>query len=286
MKCAFVASERFKYPTRELCAGLGIARSTFYAWQRRPPSRRAMEDATLLKEIERIYVETGEAYGSPRMFDDLVELGYQIGRKRVERLMRLRRLRARQFRRRRVPASRKASALAPNLVRRQFTVDRLNRVWVGDITELWTAEGKLYVAAVMDLCSRRIVGWTTSERPKRTLVIEALRNALAERLPTGELISHTDQGSQYGSIDYWRLMKRHGIRPSMSRRGTPADNAVAESFFSSLKRERTSWKRYETREGARKDLFDYIEVFYNRRRRHSHIGRISPAEFERRKNGA
>jgi putative transposase len=281
-----VANERSKYPTGELCSGLGLARSTFYAWQTRPPSQRAMDDAVLIKEIERIHVETGAVYGSPRMFDDLVELGFRIGRKRVERLMRQQRLRARQFRRRRIPASRKASALAPNLVRRQFSVDRLNAVWVGDITELWTTEGKLYVAAVMDLCSRRIVGWTTSDRPKRTLVIEALRNALAERLPAGGLISHTDQGSQYGSIDYQRLLKRHGIRPSMSNQGTPADNAVAESFFSSLKRERTSWKRYETREEARRDLFDYIEVFYNRRRRHSHIGRISPAEFERRKNGA
>lgn len=281
-----MANERSKYPTGELCSGLGLARSTFYAWQTRPPSQRAMDDAVLIKEIERIHVETGSVYGSPRMFDDLVELGYRIGEKRVERLMRQQRLRARQFRRRRVPASRKASVLAPNLLRRQFTVDRLNAVWVGDITELWTAEGKLYVAAVMDLCSRRIVGWTTSDRPKRNLVIEALRNALAERLPPGGLISHTDQGSQYGSIEYQRLLKRHGIRPSMSNQGTPADNAVAESFFSSLKRERTSWKRYETREDARRDLFDYIEVFYNRRRRHSHIGRISPAEFERRMEGA
>jgi len=282
MKCAFVADERGKYPTRDLCSGVGIARSTFYAWRKRPPSHRATLDAVLLKEIERLYQEAGATYGSPRLHDDLTELGFRIGRKRVERLMRLRRLRAKQFRRRRVPASRKASALAPNLVRRQFTVERLNSVWVGDITELWTREGKLYVAAVMDLCSRRIVGWTTSARPKRTLVIDALRNALVERLPDAGLIAHSDQGSQYGSIDYCRLLKRHGIRPSMSNQGTPADNAVVESFFSTLKRERTSWKRYETREEARKDLFDYIEVFYNRRRRHSHIGRISPAEFERR----
>lgn len=282
MKYEFIAGERGKYPARELCASLGIPRSTFYAWRRRPPSRRAREDAILLKEIERICSETDGSYGSPRIHDDLLELGFRIGRKRVERLMRVRRFRARQFRSRRVPRRGKASRLAPDLVRRAFTVERLNTVWVGDITELWTAEGKLYLAAVMDLCSRRIVGWTTSDRMKRTLVTEALRKALAERLPDAGLISHSDQGSQYGSIEYRRLLKRNKHRPSMGRKGTPADNAVAESFFSSLKRERTSWKRYETREEARKDLFDYIEVFYNRRRRHSHVGRISPAEFERR----
>jgi len=162
-KFARDANECDKNPTRESCSGLGIARSTFYAWRKRPPSRRATVDAILLKEIDRIYQETGETYGSPRMHDDLRELGCRIGRKRVERLMRLRRLRARQFRRRRMPGSRRASVLAPNLVRRRFTVDRLNTVWVGDITELWTAEGKLYVAAVIDLCSRRMAGWTSSD---------------------------------------------------------------------------------------------------------------------------
>lgn len=283
MKCAFVSGERGKYPTRELCAGLGIARSTFYEWRRRPPSRRASEDAILIKEIERIHQETGGAYGSRRLHEDLKELGFTVGRNRVERLMRVRKLRARQFRKRRSPgASRKASALAPNLVRRQFTVDQLNAVWVADITQLWTAEGWLYVAAVLDLCSRRVVGWTTSDRAKQDLVVDALRHALATRLPEAGLISHSDQGPQYGSIRYLQLLRRHGVRPSMSHRGTPADNAVVESFFSSMKRERFSGVRFETREAARRVVFEYIEVFYNRRRRHSTLGQISPVEFERR----
>lgn len=282
MKCAFVANERGKYPTSELCSGLGIARSTFYAWRRRPPSRRATQDALLIKEIERIHQETGGAYGSRRMHEDLRELGFAIGKKRVERLMRARRLRARQFRKRRVPGSRKASMLAPNLVCRRFTVEQLNTVWVGDITQLWTSQGWLYVAAVLDLCSRRVVGWTTSDRAKQDLVVDALRVALAERLPAAGLISHTDQGPQYGSISYLQLLRRHGIRPSMSRRGTPADNAVMESFFSSMKRESLSGVRFESRESARRAVFEYIEVFYNRRRRHSTLGQISPAEFERR----
>ena len=281
-----MANERAKYRTGELCRGVVIARSTFYAWRRRPASRRAMEDAVLIKEIERIHAETGGAYGSPRMLADLRELGFGVGQRRVERLMRTHRIRARQFRRRGMPGSRKASMLAPNLLGRRFSVERLNAVWAGDITQVWTSEGWLYVAAVMDLCSRRVVGWTTSDRPQQTLVIDALRHALADRLPENGLISHTDQGSQYGSIRYQHFLKRHGVRCSMSRRGTPADNAVVESFFSSMKRERLSGVRFETREAARRAIFEYVEVFYNRRRRHSHVGGISPVEFERRKNGA
>jgi putative transposase len=241
-----------------------------------------MQDAILIKEIERIHVETGGAYGSRRMHEDLKELGFSIGKKRVERLMRARRLRARQFRRHRVSSSRKTSLLAPNLVRRQFTVECLNAVWVGDITQVWTVEGFLFIAAVLDLCSRRVVGWATSDRAKQGLVMDALRNALVERLPGTGLISHSDQGPQYGSIGYLQLLRRHGVRPSMSRQGTSADNAVVESFFSSMKRERMSGVRFETREEARRAVFEYIEVFYNRRRRHSTLGQVSPAEFERR----
>lgn len=276
-----MASERTKYPVGELCAGLGIARSTFYASRRRPPSRRTMEDAVLMKEIVRIHIETGGAYGSPRMLADLRELGFNVGQRRVERLMRLHSIRARQFKRYRATGSRRASALAPNLVRREFTVNRMNAVWAGDITQFWTSQGWLYVAAVLDLCSRRVVGWTTSDRPKQTLVIDALRNALLDRAPANGLIAHTDQGSQYGSIAYQQLLKRYGVRCSMSHRGTPADNAVVESFFSSMKRERLNGVRFETREAARRAVFEYIEVFYNRRRRHSTLGQVSPEEFER-----
>lgn len=280
MKCAFVSSQRAMYPVGELCRGVMLSRSTYYAWCARPPSRRAIEDEQLLKVIERIFVETGEAYGSPRMFDDLVELGYRIGQKRVARLMRLRQMRAREFRHRRPRARGKASKLAPNLVRRQFHVAQLNTVWVADMTEFWTLEGKLYLAVVLDLCSRRAIGWATSDRPTARLVREAMCNALATRLPQSGLVHHSDQGSQYGSIEFQRILKRNGVRCSMSNRGTCADNSVMESFFSTLKRELTHGVRYETREELRRELFRYIEVFYNRRRRHSHIGRMSPAKFE------
>ena len=268
------------YRVGELCGGVGIARSTYHAWCTRPPSRRSIEDALLLRVIERIYAETGEAYGSPRMFDDLVELGYRIGRKRVERLMRLRRLRARQFRRPRQQRRGRASHLAPNLVRRQFHVERLNEVWVADMTQIYTLEGWLYLAVVLDLCSRRIVGWATSDRPTARVVREAMCMALATRLPGSGLVHHSDQGSQYGSIEFQRVLKRNGVRCSMSYRGTCADNSVAESFFSSLKRERTHGRRFLTRDELRRVLFEYIEVFYNRRRRHSHLGGMSPAKFE------
>lgn len=280
MKCAFVSAQRSIYPVGELCRGVRLSRSTYHAWCTRPPSRRAIDDELLLKVIERIYVETGEAYGSPRMFDDLVEMGYRIGRKRVERLMRLRQMRARQFRHRRPRSRGKASTLAPNLVRRKFHVPTLNTVWVADITQIYTLEGWLYLAVVLDLCSRRIVGWATSDRPTARVVRDAMRHALVTRLPQSGLIHHSDQGSQYGSIEFQRVLKRNGVRCSMSFKGTCADNSVAESFFSSLKRERTHGRRFVSREELRRVLFEYIEVFYNRRRRHSHLGGMSPAQFE------
>lgn len=282
MRCAFVQAQRDRYPVGELCRGLGLRPGTYHAWRTRPPSRRSIEDGLLLREIERIDRETGGAYGSPRMLEDLQELGWRVGRKRIARLMRTHGIRAKQFRRPRRRGSRKASVLAPNLLKRQFTVDRLNAVWVADITQIWTREGWLYLGAVMDLCSRRIVGWKTGDRPKADLVIDAMRMALEQRLPDSGMMHHSDQGSQYGSIAFQRLLKRNGLRCSMSYRGTCADNAVAESFFSSLKRERTHHVRYMTRDQAHRDIFDYVEVFYNRRRRHSTLGQISPAEFERR----
>jgi putative transposase len=178
------------------------------------------------------------------MFDDLVELGYRVGKNRVARLMRVRQLRARQFRHRRPRARGKASTLAPNLVRRQFRVEQLNTVWVADMTQIYTLEGWLYLAVVMDLCSRRIVGWATSDRPTARVVREAMCHALGTRLPQSGLVHHSDQGSQYGSIEFQRVLKRNGVRCSMSFQGTCADNSVAESFFSSLKRERTHGRQF------------------------------------------
>lgn len=235
----------------------------------------------LTREIRLIHQETDRTYGSPRMLLELRERGHRIGRSRVERLMRTAGLVAKHERKRRPsPRSEPAASVAPNIVERRFEVGSLNAVWAGDITYVWTLEGWMYLAVVLDLGSRRVVGWTTSDRVAKELVMEAFRRALEQRLPQSGVIHHSDRGSQYGSNEFQMMLRRHGIVCSMSGRGNCYDNAVVESFFSTMKRERVRGRRYETREDARRDLFDYIEVFYNRKRRHSSLGGISPAEFE------
>jgi len=284
VRCAFVSAQRDRHGVSRLSRALRIARSTYYAWQTRPPSARSVEDAKLLREIRRIHQENHRVYGSPRIHEELVELGYRVGRKRVERLMREEAIRARHFRRyRHTTQSGHRLPVAPNHLRQQFQVGNPNAVWASDITYLWTGEGWVYLAVIMDLCSRRIVGWSMGHRIEKRLVMAAMRQALHRRAPESGLLHHSDQGSQYASNEYQMLLKRHGIRSSMSERGNCYDNAPVESFFASLKRERTSGKYYATREEARRDIFDYVEVFYNRRRRHSGLGNISPAEFERRR---
>ncbi len=263
-----------------MCRVLEVAVSGFYAWIHKPLSDRAIEDERLLALIRESYDASGRIYGSPRVFLDLREAGERIGRKRVARIMREHRIRA--IRGYKMPRSRISmpSLTAPNRLQRQFTVGQPDFAWVTDITYIRTWEGWLYLAAVMDLHSRKIIGWSMRPTLHRDLVLDALLMAVWRRKPAQSVIVHSDQGSQYGSDDWIRFCRAHKLEPSMSRRGNCWDNAVAESFFSSLKKERIRKQVYRTRDLAKTNIFEYIEMFYNRARRHSHLGGISPEAFE------
>ena len=264
-----------------MCRVMRVHRSGFYAWLRIPQSRRTREDERILKKIRTSYQASGGVYGSPRVHRDLREDGELCGEHRVARLMRIHGIRAiRGYKKPRYRAGR-PSVVVPNRLEQNFSVDAPDRVWVTDITYLRTFEGWLYMAVVVDLYSRIVVGWSMKSTLSRELVLDALLMAVWRRRPKQPVIVHSDQGSQYGSDDAVRFCKDHGLIPSMSRRGNCFDNAVVESFFSSLKKERIRRRIYRSREEARADVFDYIEVFYNRTRRHSHIGNVSPHDFER-----
>lgn len=258
-----------------------VHRSGFYSWLKKPLSDRAIEDRRILGLIRTSFLQSGSTYGSPRVYDDLMEMGERLGKKRVARLMRKEGISPRRsYKRRRYSAGRPAS-IAPNRLKQVFTIDGPDEAWVTDITYIRTYEGWLYLAVVLDLHSRMVVGWSMKPTLARELALDALLMAVWRRRPTTPVIVHSDQGSQYGSDDWMRFCREHGLVPSMSRRGNCYDNAVAESFFSSLKKERVRRRIYRTREEGRADLFDYIEVFYNRNRRHSHLGQVSPYDFER-----
>jgi putative transposase len=263
-----------------MCQILEVAASGFYAWIHRPLSDRAIEDERLLELIRASYAASGRIYGSPRIFLDLREAGEYLGRKRVARIMKEHGIRA--IRGYKTPRNVVgiASAIAPNLLQRQFTVEQPDFAWVTDITYIRTWQGWLYLAVVMDLHSRMIIGWSMQPTLARDLVLDALLMAVWRRKPKQRVIMHSDQGSQYGSNDWIRFCRAHRLDPSMSRRGNCWDNAVAESFFSSLKKERIRKQVYRTRDLAKADIFEYIEMFYNRTRRHSHLGGVSPEAFE------
>jgi putative transposase len=263
-----------------MCRVLKVARSGFYAWQHKPLSDRAIEDQRLLGLIRASYAASHGVYGSPRVFLDLREVGERCGKHRVARIMREQKIKAlRGYKAPRMIAGR-PSIIAPNTLQREFTVDRPNRVWVTDVTYIRTWQGWLYLAAVMDLYARNIVGWSMKPTLARELVLDALLMAVWRRRPQQRVLVHSDQGSQFGSDDWQRFCRDNNLEPSMSRRGNCWDNAVAESFFSSLKKERIRKRIYKTRDLAKADVFDYIEVFYNRTRRHSHLGGVSPEAFE------
>lgn len=264
-----------------MCRVLQVSRSGFYQWLHQPLSRRAMEDKRLLELICFSYEASGGVYGAPRVFLDLREAGETCGKHRVARLMRENKIKAlRGYKAPRVIHGR-PSLLAPNRLERAFTVAVPDQVWVTDITYIRTWQGWLYLAVVMDLFSRKIVGWSMKPSLARELVLDALLMALWRRRPKQAVMVHSDQGSQYGSDDWQRFCTANHLVTSMSRRGNCWDNAVAESFFSSLKKERVKKRIYKTRDLARADIFDYIESFYNRTRRHSYLGGISPEAFER-----
>ncbi len=284
MRFRFIAAEKARFPIRLLCRTLHVSRAGFYAWRGRAPSSRAQADERLGVEIVAIHAQMRQRYGSPRIHAELVERGCRAGRKRVARLMRVHGLAARRRRRFRVTTqSRHPLPIAPNVLARQFQRPEPDQAWVTDITYIPTGEGWLYLAVILDLCSRFAVGWAMNDRITDDLTLDALGMALARRRPAPGLLHHSDRGSQYASADYQRVLAQHEIVCSMSRRGDCWDNAVAESFFASLKVELVHDATWPTRTAARTELFEYLEVFYNGQRRHSALGYLSPRAFEQRR---
>ncbi|MEG9604413.1 IS3 family transposase [Serratia nematodiphila] len=281
LKYRFINEHRTVWGVMTMCRVLHVARAGFYAWLHNPVSARDNDNQRLLTLIRDSYSLSGGVYGYRRVHGDLNEIGETCGKNRVGRIMQLNRIKAvRGYKAPRRIAGR-PSVVAPNRVQRQFTVVRANQVWVTDITYIRTWQGWLYLAVVIDLFARNVVGWSMKPTLSRELALDALMMAVWRRRPGSEVIVHSDQGCQYGSDDWQRFCRDNNLAPSMSRRGNCWDNAVAESFFSSLKKERIRKRIYKTRDLARADIFDYIEVFYNRARRHSHLGGVSPEAFER-----
>ena len=281
MRCAFIATEKACYPVALMCRVLQVSRSGYYAWSQRPPAPRTLQDQTLALEVAAIHAESRGRYGSPRVHAELRERGQRTARKRVARLMRAAGLCARERRRfRSTTDSKHGMATKDNLLARRFAAPAPNSGWVTDITYLWTLEGWLYLAVILDLFSRRVVGWAMSERLERGVALDALQMALTDRQPSQGLLHHSDRGSQYASHEYQQLLAEHGVLSSMSRKGNCWDNAVAESFFASFKVELVYQSHWRTRTQARSEVFDYIELFYNRQRRHSALGYLCPHEFE------
>jgi putative transposase len=283
MKFGFIAKHRGIWPVRWICEALGVSPAGFYAWLTRGPSRHAHSDEELSAKIRASFLASDRTYGARRVWHDILAEGISCGLHRIERLMRLQALRARPRRRRLPPdlGERQAAAVAANMLDRAFTAAAPNLKWIADFTYIWTAEGWLYVAAVLDLFSRRVVGWSMSASMTAQLVTDALIMAIWRRGKPKALLHHSDRGSQYTSEQFQRLLAENSVTCSMSRSGNVWDNAAMESFFSSLKIERTARKTYRTRDEAKADVFDYIERFYNVRRRHSTLGYLSPADYEK-----
>jgi transposase InsO family protein len=262
---------------------MNVTRSGYYAWRGREPSQQQKDNETLLSRIRCFFERSKHTYGSPRILRDLREAGFTCGKHRVVRLMRQAGLRAVVAPRFRVTThSKHALPVAQNLLGRHFGASEANVKWASDITYLWTDEGWLYLAVVLDLFSRRVVGWSMQASLSRCLVVDALKTALCQRRPAPGLVHHSDRGSQYASEAFQQALETAGIGCSMSRRGNCWDNAPVESFFGTLKQELVNRCRFATREAARREVFEYIEVWYNRQRRHSSLGYVSPAAFERR----
>lgn len=281
MKYAFIESQRRQFDVACLCAALDVSRSGYYAWRTAAGSRRAAENAALATKMRALHRQTREAYGARKMWRALQAEGVACGKHRVARLRRLygiETLRHRRFRR--AYAARQGTPPAPNLLRAPFAASGPNQVWVGDITFVPTRAGWLYLAALVDVYSRQIVGWAMGSRPTRGLVSDALMMAIQRRCPQPGLIHHSDQGIQYASGEFRQLLADHGITQSMSRKGNCYDNAVAESFFSTLKNEMVHHRDFMNREQARREIFEFIEVFYNRQRLHQSLDYRTPVAFE------
>ena len=283
MRYSCIDRRRSQYPVRMMCCLLQVSRSGYYAWRVRPESQRARTDRELLKRIRQIHADSDGVYGAAKITAELNEKGYPCGRHKVARLMRLAGLKGCPKTSFKVTTQRDPKhTVADNLLQQNFTAKEMNQRWASDITYIKTRQGWLYLAVVLDLFSRRVVGWSMSRWISRHLAISALNMALDQRLPDKQLIHHSDRGSQYTSDDFRDELAKHNIECSMSGRGNCYDNAVVESFFGLLKRERVNRRYYQTRDDAKQDIFDYIECFYNRKRRHGYLGNISPAAFEER----
>lgn len=288
MKYACIDRHRGEFPVRLMCRVLSVCVSGFYAWRKRPPSERAQQDQRLLLSVRVAHERSGQTYGAPRVHRDLKDEGTRVSKKRVARLMQEDGLVARRPRRYvHTTDSNHVDPIAPNLLDRKFAVSaELDRVWVSDITYVPTRQGWLYLATVLDLASRRCIGWALGETLEVDLPIAALRMAIAARNPEPAVVHHSDRGSQYASTDYRALLGAHGMIASMSRKGNCWDNAVAESFFATIEFELIMKHDWHTRDEARRTISRYIEIWYNRQRRHSTLGYVSPAEYERRLQAA
>jgi transposase InsO family protein len=264
-----------------MCRVFGFAPSTYYGWERNQQSEHAIRDAELLSAVRRIFAKFRGRYGAPRIQAELASEGIGVSRKRVARLMREAGLKAKGKRKYKPTTdSNHTLPVAPNLLQRDFHTDRPDAVWVSDITYIWTRQGWMYLAAILDLYARKVVGWSLADRMTASLVCDALDSAVRLRQPPPGLIFHSDRGSQYASHAFRRRLARHRMRQSMSRRGNCWDNAVAESFFATLKKELVRDRAFDTRDLARGEIFEYIEVFYNRLRSHSLLSYATPESFE------
>ena len=277
MKYQFIEAQRIHYPVRRLCRVLGVAASGYYAACAREPSARARRQAQLSARIQAIHTQSRATYGSPRIHAELIARGERCCRNTVAKLMRRAGIVPKTVRRFRVTTDSRHTLAAPNLLGRVFSAAQPNNCWLTDVTFVPTRQGWLYLAVILDLYSRSVVGWSMGQRLDRALAIDALTMAL-DRRGAAPTILHSDRGSIYCVADYRALLARHGIRQSMSRKADCWDNAPMESFFNSMKNERTHGERYATRDEARQDTFEYIEAFYNRSRRHSALGYVSPAQ--------
>ena len=282
MRFRFIDVARKDFPVQRLCRVLGVSPSGYFAWKSRPASRRQRDDMVMLAHVRTAFALSNGTYGSPRMVRELRDSGLAIGRRRTARLMRENGLRARQKRRfKRTTDSLHAFPVAPNLLDQDFAASGPNEKWGADISYVWTREGWLYLAVVIDLFARRVVGWATSDRLHRELALSALRRAIAVRCPPAGLIHHADRGSQYCSADYQAALKKHGILISMSGKGNCFDNAMVETFFKTLKAELVWRTTFQSRSEANAAIGRYVDGFYNPIRRHSALDFISPAQFER-----
>ena len=281
MKFRFIQEQSARFLVEKMCRVFKVSRSGYYAWATRLPSPRQVENEQLTTTIRRIFIQSRKTYGAYRIQLDLVDLGVACGKNRVAALMQRAGLRAKARRKyRNTTDSHHHLPIAPDLVRRDFNANEANQLWTSDITYIWTTEGWLYLAVILDVFSRKIVGWAMKERMRKELILDAIGQAMGRRHHQPGAIFHSDRGSQYASHAVRNLLKQRGFQQSMGRTGSCYDNAITETFFHSLKTELIHGESIQTRQQAQKMIFDYIEVFYNRERRHSAIGYLAPAVFE------